>query len=146
MHIKTVILLGNFFRLVCVMLLVCQQRFLFNVFLRFLFFHKERIFNVFYSWGQRFLHLCGSCGTHSLARQQPTSVIPRPLNRIGPSRRLVPLSANLPYIFCESAIRHSTNFVRCGSSGGRSQARPVRLSYMHLFQLGWTTATACLQE
>ena len=56
MHIKTVILLGNFFHLVCVMLLICQQRFLFNVFLRF-FCHKKRVFNVFYSWGQRFLHL-----------------------------------------------------------------------------------------
>ena len=54
MHIKTVILLGNFFDLVCVMLLICQQRFLFNVSLRFLFFHKERIFKPFYSWGQRF--------------------------------------------------------------------------------------------
>src|SRR6218665_1504724 len=55
--IKTVILLGNFFHLVCVMLLICQQRFLFNVFLRFLFFHKNAFFNVFYSWSQRSLHL-----------------------------------------------------------------------------------------
>ena len=38
MHIKTVILLGNFFHLVFVMLLICQQRFLFNVFYVFLFF------------------------------------------------------------------------------------------------------------
>jgi len=38
MHIKTVILLGNFFHLVSMMLLICQQRFLFKVFLRFLFF------------------------------------------------------------------------------------------------------------
>src|SRR6218665_52301 len=56
MHIKTVILLGNFFHLVCVML-ICQQRFLFNVFLFFTFFIKNAFFNVFYSWGQRFLHL-----------------------------------------------------------------------------------------
>src|SRR6218665_124705 len=39
------------------MLLVCQQRFLFNVFYVFYFFHKNAFFNVFYSWGQRFLHL-----------------------------------------------------------------------------------------
>jgi len=38
------------------MLLICQQRLLFNVLLRFLFFHKNAIFNVFYSWDQRFLH------------------------------------------------------------------------------------------
>ena|SRR6218665_1236763 len=56
--IKTVILLGNFFHLVCVMLLICQQRFLFNDILRFfIFFIKNAFFNVFYSWGQRFLHL-----------------------------------------------------------------------------------------
>ena len=42
--------------LVCVMLSICQQRFLFNVFLRF-FFMKNAFFNVFYSLGQRFLHL-----------------------------------------------------------------------------------------
>src|SRR6218665_214388 len=36
------------------MLLICQQRFLFNVFYVFYFFHKIRDFNVFYSWGQRF--------------------------------------------------------------------------------------------
>src|SRR6218665_4133989 len=51
MHIKTVILLGNFFYLVCVMLLICQQCFLFNV---FYFCHKNAFFNVFYSWAQRF--------------------------------------------------------------------------------------------
>jgi len=55
MHIKTVILLGNFFHLVCVTLLICRQRILFNVILRFfIFFHKKRVFNVFYSWCQRF--------------------------------------------------------------------------------------------
>src|SRR6218665_3971485 len=54
MHIKTVILLGNFFHLVCVMLLICQQRFLFNVFYVFYFCHKNAFFNVFYSWAQRF--------------------------------------------------------------------------------------------
>ena len=37
MHIKKAFLLGNFFHLVC-MMLICQQRFLFNDFLRFLFF------------------------------------------------------------------------------------------------------------
>ena len=48
MHIKTVILLGiSSFGLIN--LLICQQR--------FLFFHEKRVFNVFYSWGQRFLHL-----------------------------------------------------------------------------------------
>src|SRR6218665_3827138 len=58
MHIKTVNLLGIFFHLVCVMLLICQQRFLFNVFSRFfIFFIKNAFFNVFYSCGQRFLHL-----------------------------------------------------------------------------------------
>ena len=56
MHIKTVILLGDFFHLVCVMLLICQQRFLFNVFLRF---YLKRVFNVFYSWGQRFFYIYG---------------------------------------------------------------------------------------
>ena len=65
MHIKTVILLGIFFHLVCVMLLICQQRFLFNVFYVFLFFFiKTRFFNVFYSCGQRF-YIYGSkrvCG------------------------------------------------------------------------------------
>ena|SRR6218665_1463067 len=30
-------------------LLICEQC--------FLFFHEKRVFNVFYSWGQRFLHL-----------------------------------------------------------------------------------------
>src|SRR6218665_848661 len=44
MHIKTVILLGNFFHLVCVMLLICQQRFLFNVFSFFIFFIKNAFF------------------------------------------------------------------------------------------------------
>src|SRR6218665_498824 len=34
---------GIFVHLVCVMLLICQQRFLFNVFLRFYFFHKKRV-------------------------------------------------------------------------------------------------------
>ena len=59
MHIKTVILLGNFFHLVCLMLLICQQRFLFNIFFRFfIFFIKNAFFNVFDSWGQRFLHQC----------------------------------------------------------------------------------------
>jgi len=58
MHIKIVILLGTFFHLVWVMLLICQQRVLFNAFLRFLFFSEKRDFNVLYSWGQRFLHLC----------------------------------------------------------------------------------------
>src|SRR6218665_3042686 len=59
MHIKTLILLGNFFHLVCVMLLhvICQQRFLFNVFTFFIVFIKNAFFNVFYSQGQRFLHL-----------------------------------------------------------------------------------------
>src|SRR6218665_2655525 len=40
------------------MLLICQQRFLFNVFLRFLFFHKNTFLTFFYFWGQRFLHPC----------------------------------------------------------------------------------------
>ena len=35
------------------MLLICQQRFLFNVFYVFYFFHK-RVFNVFYFGGQLF--------------------------------------------------------------------------------------------
>ena len=56
MHTKTVILLG-IFHLVGLILLICQERFLFSVFERFLFFHNNCVFNVFYSWGQRFLHL-----------------------------------------------------------------------------------------
>src|SRR6218665_1624759 len=52
MHIKTVILLGNFFHLVCVMLLICQRFFI----KRFLCFHKKNAFfnlgvNVFYIYG-----------------------------------------------------------------------------------------------
>ena len=40
------------------MLIICQQRFLFKVFFTvFIFFHKNRVFNGFYSWGQRVLHL-----------------------------------------------------------------------------------------
>src|SRR6218665_862993 len=61
MHIKTVILLGIFFHLVCVMLLICQQRFLFNVFYVFYFFHKTAFLTFFYSWGQSFLHLRLRC-------------------------------------------------------------------------------------
>src|SRR6218665_111725 len=52
MHIKTVILLGNFFHLVCVMLLICQQRFLF----RFYFSHKKAFFNVFLFLGSTFFY------------------------------------------------------------------------------------------
>src|SRR6218665_4210314 len=47
---------------------------------------------------------------------------------------------------CESALRHSTNFVSCVSSEGRSQLRLVRFSSMHLSQVGWSTVTACLQD
>src|SRR6218665_1508999 len=65
MHIKTVILLGNFCHLVCLMLLICQQRSLFNVCLRFFYFFIENaFFNVFYSWGQRFFYIYGILWTH----------------------------------------------------------------------------------
>jgi len=50
MHIKTVILLGNFFQLVCVMLLICQQRFLFTVFFTFLGV------NVFYIYATDYIY------------------------------------------------------------------------------------------
>src|SRR6218665_1111970 len=73
MHIKTVILLGNFFHLVCVMLLICQQRLLFNFFTFFIFFIKNAFFIVFYYWGQRFLHLCNKgCDSYDLARGRKT--------------------------------------------------------------------------
>src|SRR6218665_1642239 len=50
MHIKTVTLLRNFFHLVCMMVLICQQRFLFNVFFTFFIFSIENaFFNVLYS-------------------------------------------------------------------------------------------------
>ena len=57
MHIKTVILLGNFlFGLRDVVNL--STTFFIQLFLRFfIFFIKNAFFNVFYSWGQRFLHL-----------------------------------------------------------------------------------------
>ena len=69
MHIKTVILLGHFFHLVCVMLLICEQRFLFNFFYStlftcFIFFIKNAFFNVFYSWGQRVFYIYGSYQGH----------------------------------------------------------------------------------
>jgi len=37
-------------------LLICQQRFLFNVFLTLLFFHKKRVFNGFliHAWDELF--------------------------------------------------------------------------------------------
>ena len=54
MDIKTVILLGNFFHFFCAMLLSCQQRFLFNVFYVFYFFHKKRVFNGFLFLGSTF--------------------------------------------------------------------------------------------
>jgi len=45
----------EFFRLALIILLIIQQRFLFNVFLTFFyFFHENAFFNVSYSWGQRF--------------------------------------------------------------------------------------------
>src|SRR6218665_1086207 len=47
MHIKTVIFLGNFFHLICVLLLICQQRFYFVHKTRFLTFFIL-VVNVFY--------------------------------------------------------------------------------------------------
>jgi len=35
-------------------LLICQQRFLFNVFKVFHLFNKKRVFHVLHSWGQLF--------------------------------------------------------------------------------------------
>src|SRR6218665_3319634 len=59
MHIKTVILLGIFFSfglrdVVNLSTTFFIQRF----FTFFILFIKKRFFNVFYSWGQRFVHLC----------------------------------------------------------------------------------------
>jgi len=51
MHIKTVILPGNFFHLVCVMLLICQQRFLFNGFFTFFIFFIKNAFLTFFILG-----------------------------------------------------------------------------------------------
>src|SRR6218665_2855882 len=51
-----------------------------------------------------------------------------------------------PLTMRESAVRHSTNWVSCVSCAGPSQLRHVRLSSMHLSQVGWTTVTACLQD
>src|SRR6218665_1381622 len=41
------------------MLLICQQGFLFNDFLRFFIFYKNAFLTFFYSWGQRFLYIYG---------------------------------------------------------------------------------------
>ena len=51
MHIKTVILLGNFFNLVCVMLLICHNVFYSTFFYVFYFFIKNAFFNVFFILG-----------------------------------------------------------------------------------------------
>ena len=53
MHIKTVILLGNF-SLGLRDVVNLSTTFFIQLFLRFNFFLKKRVFNVFYSWGQRF--------------------------------------------------------------------------------------------
>ena len=65
MHIKIVILLGEFFYFVWLILLICQQRFSFNGFNVFYFFHN----NVFYSWGQRFFYIYESNLTLMKCRQ-----------------------------------------------------------------------------
>jgi len=45
------------FHLIWLILLIYQQRFFIQRFLTFfILFHKKRVFNVFCSWGQRFLH------------------------------------------------------------------------------------------
>jgi len=57
MHIKTVIIAYCWIcHLVWLILLICQQRFLFNVLEQFFFtfFIKTRFYVFFYSWGQRF--------------------------------------------------------------------------------------------
>ena len=56
MHIKTVILLGNF-SVGLRDVVNLSTMFYSTFFYVFYFFHKKRVFNVFYSWGQRFLHL-----------------------------------------------------------------------------------------
>jgi len=67
MHIKTVILLGNFsFGLIKFVDLSTTSTstststfFILRFLTFFIFFRKNAFFNVFYSWGQRFLHLYG---------------------------------------------------------------------------------------
>jgi len=45
---------GELFHLARIILLICQQRFLFNISNVFHILHKNALFNVVYSWGQHF--------------------------------------------------------------------------------------------
>src|SRR6218665_2571030 len=95
MHIKTVILLGEFFHLVCVMLLICQQCFLFNAFYFYFFYKKTRFLtffilgvNVFYIYDYYRHDLFVPRARTSMAQTRAFAIIgPSLWNQLLPSTR-----------------------------------------------------------